>query len=147
MESDFERAIDDIQAEIMAEARRTYSETVIQHWLNPKRLGKIDDPDGFAHVIGPCGDTMMVFLRVSGRQVGDAKFMTDGCGTTIACGDMAAELAIGTTAGEAFAISPSVLLRHLGGLPEADQHCASLASTTLRKAVLSCPALKQSLHL
>lgn len=142
---DFDESIAEIQAAIMEEIRGTYSETVIQHWLHPQHAGSLDDPDGFACVTGPCGDTMEIWLRVTGHEVVDATFWTDGCDTTIACGDAVVELAIGKTGIEAFAIGTAVLLRYLGGLPEPDQHCASLASNTLRKAILDCDELKEAL--
>ena len=135
MESDFDRTADEIQASIMEEARRTYSEEIIQRWLYPRNAGTMERPDGYARFTGPCGDTMEIFLQVRGNRIVDAKFMTDGCGTTIACGDFVASLARSTTVQGARKISPENILDGLGGLPESDQHCALLASRTLRRAI------------
>ena len=64
MSSDFEKTADELQASIMEEAGKVYSEKVIERWLKPRNLGKIRKPDGFARVKGPCGDTMQIsFLR------------------------------------------------------------------------------------
>jgi len=82
MKSDFDRVADEIQASIMEEARRTYSEKVIQRWLYPRNVGPIEHPDGHARFTGPCGDTMEIFLQVRGNRIVDAKFLTDGCATT-----------------------------------------------------------------
>lgn len=135
MESDFDRTADEIQASIMEEARKTYSEKVIQRWLYPRNAGTIERPDGYARFTGPCGDTMEIFLQVRGNRIVDAKFLTDGCATTIACGDFVASLARSRTVQDARKISPENILDGLGGLPESDQHCALLASTTLQKAI------------
>ena len=135
MESDFDRTADEIQASIMEEARRTYSEEIIQRWLYPRNAGTMERPDGYARFTGPCGDTMEIFLQVRGNRIVDAKFMTDGCGTTIACGDFVASLARSKTVQDARKISPENILNGLGGLPESDQHCALLASRTLRRAI------------
>jgi len=135
MSEDFDKAIDEIQASIIADARKIYSEKVIQSWLNPKYMGEIESPQGHGKVTGPCGDTVQIFLRIDNNKIIDARFVTDGCATTIAAGGMACELAIGKTFKEAFKITKEVILKQLGGLPEESIHCALLASNTLRAAL------------
>jgi len=135
MSEDFDKAIDEIQASIIADARKIYSEKVIQSWLNPKYMGEIESPQGHGKVTGPCGDTVQIFLRIDNNKIIDARFITDGCATTIAAGGMACELAIGKTFKEAFKITKEVILKQLGGLPEESIHCALLASNTLRAAL------------
>ena len=56
--------VDDLQALVMADARKVYSETVIDHAMNPRNLGEMQDADGFARVAGSCGDTMEIWLKV-----------------------------------------------------------------------------------
>ena len=78
--------LDDLQALVMADARKIYSEAVIDHAMNPRNLGTMQDADGFASVTGPCGDTMEIWLKVNNNAIVDINFMTDGCGTSIASG-------------------------------------------------------------
>jgi len=78
---------------------------------------------------------VQIFLRIDNNKIIDARFITDGCATTIAAGGMACELAIGKSFKEAFKITKEVILKQLGGLPEESIHCALLASNTLRAAL------------
>jgi nitrogen fixation NifU-like protein len=135
MSEDFDKAIDEIQASIIADARKIYSEKVIERWLNPKYMGEMESPQGHGKVTGTCGDTVQIFLRIDNNKIIDARFITDGCATTIAAGGMACELAIGKTLREAYRITKEVILQQLDGLPEESTHCALLASNTLREAL------------
>ncbi len=135
MSEDFNKAMDELQASIIEDARKVYSEKVIQRWLNPKYMGEMEGPQGYGKVKGSCGDTVKIFLRVDNDKIIDARFITDGCATTIAAGSMACELAIGKTFREAFKITKEVILEELGGLPEESIHCALLSSNTLRAAL------------
>jgi len=135
MSEDFDKAIEELQTSIIADARKVYSEEVINRWLNPKYVGEMENPQGYGKVTGPCGDTVDIFLRIENDKIIDARFLTDGCATTIAAGSMACELAIGKTFKEAFKITKEVIVEQLGGLPEESIHCALLASNTLREAL------------
>lgn len=125
-----------LSEEVIAEVRAVYSDQVIDHAMNPRHVGEIDDPDGFAATAGPCGDVMEMWLRVSGGRIEEARFWTSGCATTIAAGSMTADLATGMTLEEALRINPARILRALGGLPEENRECAVMASRTLRGAVM-----------
>lgn len=138
MASDF----DQLEAEIMAEMRRIYSEMVIDHFLNPRNLGRIPGADGFGAVTGPCGDTMEIWLKVNNGRISNAAFWTDGCGTTIASGSMATELVKEKSIAEAQKITQDYILNALGGLPEESLHCALLAADTLREAIKDYLAFK-----
>jgi len=135
MSKDFDKAMDELQASIIEDARKIYSEKVIQSWLNPKYMGEMESPQGYGKVTGPCGDTVQIFLRIDNNKIIDARFITDGCATTIAAGGMACELAIEKSLNEAFKITKEIILEQLGGLPEESIHCALLASDTLRAAL------------
>jgi len=135
MISDFDQAMEEMQASIIEDARKTFSETVIQKWINPRQMGEIRDPQASGEVIGPCGDTLKIFLKIEGDRIIDARFLTSGCMTTIAAGCMACELAIGKSTEEAFTIGQELILEQLGGLPRESEHCALLASNTLRAAL------------
>jgi nitrogen fixation NifU-like protein len=126
---------DGLQELIMADAREIYSEATIDHAMNPRNVGDMEDADGFARVTGPCGDTMEIWLRVKNDSVADVTFMTDGCGPSIASGSMVTELARGKHVREARIISQQDVLSALDGLPEESQHCALLAANTLKEAI------------
>ena len=128
---------------IKQEMRKIYSEAVIEYSMNPRNLGELEDPDGFARVTGPCGDTMSVWLKVNGDTIINASFMTDGCGTTIASGSMVTEMAKGKRITEAQKISQQNVLDALGGLPDESKHCALLAANTLKEAVRDYLTMKR----
>jgi nitrogen fixation NifU-like protein len=132
---DFDKVIEELQASIIKEARKIYPEKMIEHWLEPKNLCKMDNPNGFARITGPCGDTMEISLNVKNDTIINANFMTDGCASTIACGSICTELANSKSIEDALNISKEVILESLGGLPKEYVHCALLASNTLRKAI------------
>ncbi|MFB3925847.1 MAG: iron-sulfur cluster assembly scaffold protein [Syntrophales bacterium] len=114
---------------------RRYSEKVIDYGTAPRNNGTMSDPDGYAKFTGPCGDTVEIFLRVKNGKIEDIRYTTDGCMTSHAAVSAATEMAKGKSLRECLRISQSTILDHLGGLPESDQHCALLASTTLHKAL------------
>jgi len=128
-------AWDEFQELAKAEMRKVYSETVVDHAMNPRNVGSMENADGFARITGPCGDTMEIWLKVRNDSIVGASFMTDGCGTTIATGSMITELAKGKSAMRALKISQRDVLSVLGGLPEESQHCALLAANTLKEAI------------
>jgi len=128
---------------IREEMRKVYSETAIDHAMNPRNVGDMADADGFAKVTGPCGDSMEIWLRVHNGTITDATFMTDGCGTTIASGSMITEMAKGKNIIEVRKISQQDVLGALGGLPEESQHCALLAANTLKAAIGDYLAMKK----
>ncbi|MFO8163620.1 MAG: iron-sulfur cluster assembly scaffold protein [Thermodesulfobacteriota bacterium] len=131
----FGDARDKIHASIIHDARKKYSEKVIERWLRPTCMGELEKPQGYGEVQGPCGDTIKIFLRIHNGQINDAKFATSGCAATIAAGSMACELVIGKNVKEAFKINNEMILENLGGLPEENIHCAILAFNTLREAL------------
>jgi len=126
-----------------AEMRKLYSETAIDHSMNPRNVGDIENADGFAKVTGPCGDTMQIWLKVKDNTISEARFLTDGCGTTIAAGSMVTEMARGKKVAQVQKISQQDVLSALGGLPEESEHCALLAANTLKEAVKDYLDLKK----
>ena len=128
---------------IKQEMRKIYSEAAIEHGMNPRNLGDMDDADGFGRVTGSCGDTMEIWLKVRAGTIAKANFLTDGCGTSIASGSMVTELAKGKNIAKALKISQEDVLKALGGLPEESQHCALLAADTLKAAIKNYLALQR----
>lgn len=120
---------------VREEMRKTYSETAIEHGMNPRNLGDMEDADGFAKVTGSCGDTMEIWLKVRNGNIARATFLTDGCGTSIASGSMVTELTKGKSIAEVQRITQQDVLNALGGLPEESVHCALLAADTLKAAI------------
>jgi len=139
---EFQKAL---QEQILEQARKEYSEAVIERWMNPRNLGKLDNPDGYGKVAGGCGDTIEIFIRMEQDTIAECSFTTDGCGATLACASMATELAQGRSFQEALAtVSADEILKKLGGLPEGNVHCAQLASQSMRHALADVLHHRQS---
>jgi NifU-like protein involved in Fe-S cluster formation/metal-sulfur cluster biosynthetic enzyme len=117
-----------------------YNEKVLEHFKNPKNVGKIEDPDGKAIVGSPaCGDMVAVFIKVEPieHRIVDAKFESYGCASNIATGSIITELAKGKTIEEAKKISWQQASDALGGLPKIKAHCSVLAVEGLREAIIN----------
>ena len=134
---------DDLEKLVMEDMRRIYTETTIDHAMNPRNVGSMADADGFSSVTGPCGDTMEIWLKVRNDVITEATFLTDGCGTSIASGSMITGMAKGKSASEAQRLSQQDILSALGGLPEESEHCALLAANTLKRAIRDYLAMKK----
>ena len=129
-------SFDDLEELLMGETRKRYSAKVIDYAMNPRNLGVMGNPDGYsAGIVGHCGDTLEIWIKVDNGKIVEARFMTDGCGNIIACGSVITELATGKDVREALAISQQDVLDALDDLPEEDRHCAVSASNTLKSAV------------
>ena len=111
------------------------SSQALERFEWPRNYGPLESFDGHARITGPCGDTMEFWLQVREGRIREASFTTDGCGPSRAAGSMATELAIGKPLTEAAHIEQAHILTALGGLPEESQHCALLASNTLKAAI------------
>jgi nitrogen fixation NifU-like protein len=142
MAQEFDGSFKELEQSVMEEMKKVYSETTIDHFLNPRNLDEIPAPDGFGRVTGSCGDTMEIYLKVKDSRVMNASFWTDGCGTSIASGSMVTELAKGKSVLEARNITQQDILDALGGLPEDSLHCALLAANTLKEAIKDYLAFK-----
>jgi nitrogen fixation protein NifU and related proteins len=142
---DFKEAARRLQEQIEKDILVAYGPAVLDHWKHPRNLGLLEDPDGYARVQGTCGDVMEMSVRMDGDVVAACGFQTDGCGTTVVCGSAATWLARNRTFVDALgAVSARGILELLGGLPEADVHCAELAAETLRRALADHLANKGS---
>jgi nitrogen fixation NifU-like protein len=123
--------------------RGIYSQTTIEHILNPHNAEAIPDPDGFAVTRTGDNESMKIWLKVRNERVVDSGFWTDGCAATIACGSMSTELAKGKTIFEALALTAEDIACALVDLPEGNFHCAELAAATLRSALKDCLSTQQ----
>jgi nitrogen fixation NifU-like protein len=138
--SDFERWVAALQQALLERERELFSETVLQEARQPQNMGVMLDADGHALLLGPCGDTMEMFVRLQDSRIEAVAFMTDGCGPTVACGSMLTRMAQGRTLEEAAAIEAADLILALDGLPPEHVHCSTLAVHTLQKAMEDCSA-------
>jgi nitrogen fixation NifU-like protein len=113
-----------------------YSEKVMDHFMNPRNVGEIENPDGVGEEGNPtCGDAMRITIKVEDDKIVDAKFKTFGCGAAIAVSSMVTEMVKGKTLDEALAITKQSIADELGGLPPQKMHCSVLGSDALRKAI------------
>jgi nitrogen fixation NifU-like protein len=113
-----------------------YSKKVMEHFMNPKNVGSIEDPDGRGKVGNPvCGDLMEIFIMVKDDRIDEIKFQTFGCGSAIATSSMVTELAKGMKLDDAMKITRKDVADELDGLPPAKMHCSNLAADALHEAI------------
>jgi nitrogen fixation NifU-like protein len=113
-----------------------YNDTVMDHFMNPRNLGDINDADGVGEVgAAACGDIMKISIKVEDGKITDARFKTFGCGSAIASSSMATELIKGRTLDEAKHFSNQEVVDALGGLPPVKIHCSVLAEEALKAAI------------
>ncbi|HNS14064.1 MAG TPA: iron-sulfur cluster assembly scaffold protein [Syntrophorhabdaceae bacterium] len=135
MSDNLDEFLKELQDKIFDDTIRDYGQKAFDRWRNPLHMHPMENPDGYGRITGPCGDTMEIFLRFEKGKVSKASFQTDGCGPSIVCGSLAAELALGKQPDEIRKITNETILETIGGLPEESRHCALLAANTLREAV------------
>ena len=99
--SDIDRLQDELQEMVLDDVREIFSETVIDHAMNPRNVGEMADADGYGSSLGHCGDSIEIWLRVMGNIITEATFWTDGCATTIASGSVATEMIKGKSIAQA----------------------------------------------
>ncbi len=115
-----------------------YNETVMEHFVNPRNVGEIENADGVGQVGNvKCGDIMKIYLKIGKDEViEDIKFKTFGCGSAVASSSMATEIIKGKTIKEALKVTNKQVLDELGGLPPVKVHCSVLAEQALKAAIL-----------
>jgi nitrogen fixation protein NifU and related proteins len=117
-----------------------YNDIVLEHFKNPRNIGKIEDADGKATEGSPaCGDMVSLYIKVEPetKVITDIKFESYGCASNIATGSIITELAKGKTIDEAKKITWKEASDALGGLPAIKVHCSVLAVEALRSAILN----------
>ena len=113
-----------------------YSEKVMDHFQNPRNVGKMDDADGIGEVgNAKCGDIMKMYIKVKDGVITDAKFNTFGCGSAIATSSMATEMIKGQSVEDALKLYNKAVVEALDGLPAHKIHCSVLAADAVRAAV------------
>jgi nitrogen fixation NifU-like protein len=113
-----------------------YSEKVMDHFMHPRNVGEIENPDGVGEEGNPvCGDMMTFYIKVKDNLLEDVKFKTFGCGAAIAVSSMVSEMAKGKSLEEALKITPALVAAELEGLPKNKYHCSNLGAQALHKAI------------
>ena len=113
-----------------------YSEKVMDHFMNPRNVGEIENADGVGTVgNAKCGDIMRMYLKIENDVITDCKFKTFGCGAAIATSSMATELIKGQTVDNALKLTNSAVVEALDGLPAVKVHCSVLAEEAVKSAL------------
>lgn len=113
-----------------------YSQKVMDHFMNPRNVGKIELPDGVGEVGNPtCGDIMHIEIEVKDDKIADIKFRTFGCAAAIATSSMVTEMVKGKSLEEAEKITNRTVAEALDGLPPVKMHCSNLAADALHEAI------------
>ena len=113
-----------------------YSAKVMDHFMNPRNVGEIEDASGVGTVgNAKCGDIMKVYLQIEDGIIQDAKFKTFGCGAAVATSSMATEMVKGKTVQEAMEVTNKAVMEALDGLPPVKVHCSLLAEEAIHAAL------------
>lgn len=113
-----------------------YSPEVMEHFMNPKNVGEIEDADGVGEVgNAKCGDIMKMYLKIEDGIIKDIKFKTFGCGSAIATSSIATEMIKGKPLEDALKLTNKAVVEALGGLPPVKIHCSVLAEQAIKAAI------------
>ena len=113
-----------------------YSKTFLDHFNNPRNVGVIEGAERVGTEKNEvCGDTMTLYLRMTGDRIEEARFQTLGCSASIAASSAMTELVAGKSVGEARALTRHDIAEALDGIPPAKLHSAALAIDALKAAL------------
>lgn len=113
-----------------------YTDVVLDHFSNPRNVGTMENPDGYAKVeSSACGDLMEMYIKVDDGRISDIKYRTFGCAAAIASSSIASEVIKGQPLEVAEMITDEEIIEALGGLPDIKRHCSILAASALHKAL------------
>lgn len=113
-----------------------YSDIVMEHFRNPRNVGRMENADGVGEVGNArCGDIMTIYLKINDNIISDVKFETFGCGSAIASSSMATELIKGKPLDEALQLTNKAVAEALAGLPPHKMHCSVLAEEAIKAAI------------
>lgn len=113
-----------------------YSEKVMEHFMNPRNVGVIENADGIGEVgNAKCGDIMKMYLKIDDDIITDVKFETFGCASAIASSSIATELIKGQRVEDAMQLTNKAVAEALDGLPDYKMHCSVLAEEAIQSAI------------
>ena len=113
-----------------------YSDKVMDHFLQPRNLGTIENADGVGEVgNAKCGDIMKMYLKIDDEIISNVKFETFGCASAIASSSMATELIKGQRVEDAMQLTNQAVAEALDGLPAYKMHCSVLAEEAIQAAL------------
>ena len=122
-----------------------YSDKVMDHFLQPRNLGVIEDADGVGEVgNAKCGDIMKMYLKIDDDIITDVKFETFGCASAIASSSMATELIKGQRVEDAMKLTNKAVAEALDGLPAYKMHCSVLAEEAIQAALADYQSKKSN---
>ena len=127
--------IDEIARRLQETVLQGYSEKLGDELFNAQSIGEIKNPDSHVRITGVCGDTVEMYLAIKDGKIDDIKFMTDGCGATIACASYVTRMVRGKAITDALLMKPKDVDSYFEGLPDESKHCAKLAVDTLKAAL------------
>ena len=108
----------------------------MDHFMNPRNVGEIENADGIGEVGNAvCGDIMRIYLKVENDKVEDVKFETFGCGSAIASSSMATEMIKGKPISDVLELTNKAVVEALEGLPPNKIHCSVLAEEAVKLAI------------
>jgi nitrogen fixation protein NifU and related proteins len=134
------------QQNVVNELRKDgYSDIVIDHWVNPRNFGQMEEFDGYSDTCtASCGDSMWFWIKVNNNVIQKASYVSDVCIGSVTSGSILAEMIKGKTIASALRISKDDILKELGGLPAQFVHCAKLAKDTLNMAIIDYNSYKNT---
>lgn len=113
-----------------------YSPKVMEHFMNPRNVGVLEDANGIGEVGNArCGDIMKMYIKVTDGIIEDIKFQTFGCGSAIATSSIATEMIKGKSLEQALELTNQAVVEALGGLPAVKVHCSVLAEQAIKAAI------------
>lgn len=113
-----------------------YSMKVIEHFMSPRNVGSMKDPDGEGQYGDlKCGDSLTVYIKVEDNIIKNISFLVFGCTAAISTSSMITEMAKGKTIEDAMDITEKQLIDALDGLPQSKLHCSVLGVKGLRAAI------------
>ncbi len=120
----------------LSEGYMQYTQTTLDHARNPRNVGSLDDANVVVQVGDPdCGDTLLLFMKITDGIVEDISYLIKGCGAAIATSSIGSEMAKGKSLNEVLLITDESISEALGGLPGEKEHCSNLIASAIHAAI------------